>query len=150
MGLQAYDQSMLPTGTLQIASFTEDSNGNLSSSNTAANMPHTEISEVNPESRDVVLSMSPSGKLLAVGGNGGLQVFHFNGARPVTTYTGLLTTEFINQIFWDNNNHLYAISYSADKLYVFGVTPTWHGVAPGSPYTIQSPRALIVQPTPWY
>jgi hypothetical protein len=34
---------------------------------------------------------SPSGKLVAVGGTAGLQIFHFNGANPLTRATGLLT-----------------------------------------------------------
>jgi len=28
-------------------------------------------------------------------------------------YTGLLTTDSVNQMFWDDDNHLYAISQSA-------------------------------------
>ena len=30
------------------------------------------------------LGMSPSGKLLAVAGSGGLQVFHYKGGSPIT------------------------------------------------------------------
>jgi hypothetical protein len=90
--------------------------------------------------------MSPSGKLLAVGGTAGLQVFHFNGASPITHDTGLLTTKPIDQFFWDNANHLYAISRSAGKLYVFTVTPSSATQAPGSPYTIAHPQNIIVQP----
>jgi len=51
-------------------------------------------------------------------------------------------------MFWDNNNHLYAISQSSGKLFVYTITPTGHREAPGSPYTISSPDALIVQPLP--
>jgi hypothetical protein len=90
--------------------------------------------------------MSPSGKFLAVGGSAGLQVFHFNGANPITHMTGLLTSDYINQMFWDNANHLYAISYTTGKLYVF--TVLWKGVtqAPGSPYSIPTTGYLIVLP----
>ena len=49
-------------------------------------------------------------------------------------------------MFWDNNNHLYAISGAAGKLYVFTVTPTSASQAPGSPYSITAPAYLIVQP----
>jgi len=94
----------------------------------------------------VDLRMSPSGKLLAVGGVGGLQVFHFQGSSPITHYTGLLTTDQISQMFWDHNNHLYALSQSAGKLHVFTVTPTSAVEAPGSPYKIPSPSEIIVQP----
>jgi hypothetical protein len=87
----------------QLASYTVDSQGNLSTTATAKNMPYPEVN--NPG----ILNMSPSGKLLAVGGYG-LQVFHFNGAAPITPYSKVLTTAAINQIHWDNNNHLYALS----------------------------------------
>jgi hypothetical protein len=92
------------------------------------------------------LNMSPSGKLVAVRGGGGLQVFHFNGSNPITHYIGLLTTDQINQMLWDNNHHLYPLSQSAGKLHVFTVTPTSAVEAPGSPYTISSPSEIIVQP----
>jgi hypothetical protein len=92
--------------------------------------------------------MSPSGKLLAVGGTEGLEIFHFNGSKPITSYTGILKKDEINQFFWDNHNHLYEISWSADKLYVFTVTPTSYSEAPGSPYAVSQPQNVIVQPEP--
>ncbi|MBV9626169.1 MAG: hypothetical protein JOZ14_19555, partial [Acidobacteria bacterium] len=79
-------------------------------------------------------------------GSSGLQVFHFNGANPITKYTGLLTTNAVDQMFWDNANHLYAISRSAGKLYVFTITSTSVTQAPGSPYGITSPSSMIVLP----
>jgi hypothetical protein len=90
--------------------------------------------------------MAPSGKLLAVAGTAGLQVFHFNGASPITHDTGLLTKDHVDQVFWDNDNHLYAISQGAGKLFVFTVTPTSANQATGSPYTISNPLDLAVQP----
>jgi hypothetical protein len=90
--------------------------------------------------------MAPSGKLLVVGGTGGLQVFHFNGSNPITHDTGLLTKTPVDQSFWDNRNHLYAISQSAGKLFVFTVTSTSATQAPGSPYTISHPQNIVVQP----
>jgi hypothetical protein len=77
-----------------------------------------------------VMNMSPSGKLLAVGGTG-LLVYHFNGAAPITPYSAKLTTDPIGWIHWDNSNHLYALS--ATKLYVFTVTPTSITRYPGHP-----------------
>jgi hypothetical protein len=38
--------------------------------------------------------------------------------------TGLLTTDEVDQVFWDNDNHLYAIGQAAGKLFVFTGTPT--------------------------
>ncbi len=86
----------------------------------------------------------------AVGGSGGLQIFHFNGASPITHYTGLLTTSEADHSFWDNQNHLYAAGHMSNKLRVFTVTPTSYIQAPGSPYTINAPIAIIVQPMPRY
>jgi hypothetical protein len=93
--------------------------------------------------------MSPSGKLLAVAGSTGLQIFHFNGASPVTPYKTLLTSGYFDGVYWDNSNHLYAIewnSYGKGKLYAYTITPTSVTEAPGSPYAIPNPEYLIVQP----
>ena len=133
---------------VQLATYTANSDGSLSTTSTWANMPATEIQSVYD------MKMAPSGKLLAVAGQEGLQVFHFNGASPITAYTGLLTTDPINQMFWDNDNHLYAITaaYSggANNLHVFTITPRGYREAPGSPYTLSGPRSIIVQPWPRY
>ena len=127
-------------GPLQLATYTANSSGMLSTTSTYANMPPTLI--VNPYD----MKMSPSGKLVAVAGQEGLQVFHFNGASPITRFTGLLTSAPINQMFWDNTNHLYAISQSGGKIYVFTITPNGAHQAPGSPYPINSPQSLVVRP----
>jgi hypothetical protein len=130
-----------PKGSIespQLASFTVDSQGYPVSTNTYKNMPL-------PDIYPIVLNMSPNGKLLAVGGYGGLQVFHFNGAAPITRYSKVLTTDQVNWIRWDKANHLYALSTSG-KLYVYTITPTSIGAAPGSPYTISGPAGLFVVP----
>ena len=126
-------------GPLQIAVYTADANGNINTKSTYKDMPATSIQ--NPFD----MKMSPSGQLLAVAGQEGLQVFHFNGSNPVTHYTGLLVNEPIIQMFWDNSNHLYAIS-SAGKLYVGTITPTKIAMAPGSPYSVTGPQYVVVQP----
>ena len=136
----------------QLASYTAISNGDFDSSNTWNNMP-------TPIVYPTVLNMSPLGQLLAVGGNTtfvatngskqtpGLQVFHFNGANPITPYSGVLTTAPIDEIHWDNSNHLYALSNSTKTLYAYNVTSSGITAVPGSPYTIASaPNALIVVP----
>ena len=127
-------------GTPQLATYTADTSGNLSTASTSSNMPKTDIQYISD------IRMSPSGKLLAVAGSSGLQIFHYNGASPITHYTGLLTTDEIAQAFWDNDNHLYAISQVNQKLYVFTITPTSATQAPGSPYSIPNPLNVVVQP----
>jgi hypothetical protein len=87
--------------------------------------------------------MSPSGKLFAVGGTG-FQVFHFNGAEPITPFTGLLQANYQFQAFaWDGDNHLYALS--GGKLFVYTVTPASINEAPGSPYSIPEASSVIVR-----
>jgi len=63
-----------------------------------------------------------------------------------TKFTNLLTTKEIDQVFWDNSNHLYAISRTAGRLYVWTVTSTGATQAPGSPHSITNPQSLIVLP----
>jgi hypothetical protein len=128
------------TGPWQIAVYTSDSSGNLTTTSTSANMPYTATGNVQD------IWPSPSGKYLAVGGTKGLQLFHFNGANPITKFTNALVTNEIDQVFWDNSNHLYGIDQLTGKLYVFSVTSTGATQAPGSPYTIPGGWYIIVQP----
>ncbi len=135
---------------VQLASYTADANGNLSTNDTYATMPATSVTT------PLDLEISSSGTLLAVGGVGGLQVFHFNGANSITGFTSLLTADSISGMSWDNSNHLYAFtltgaaygsnSVSPGKLHVFTVTDTAASEASGSPYTIATPIAIAIQP----
>lgn len=134
-------------GPTQLAVYTADSSGNLTTTSTYQNMPKTAVV---PTSGGTYFIndywMSPSGKLLAVAGPLGLQVFHFNGGNPITHYTGLLVKGEVDQVFWDNANHLYAISRKAGKLYVFTVTTTSYSQASGSPHSITGAQYLAVLP----
>jgi len=133
-----------PDGEAQVVSFTADPSGNLSTTNTRAQMPLSSVGLV------VSTRMSPGGDLLAVGGSRGLQIFHFNGAAPATHFTGIIGQVPIDQMFWDKQDHLYALSQSGGKLFVFTVTPGGVRQATGSPHRIVSPGNLIVQPLPVY
>ena len=141
IAMQPLDPNWNPIGPYQLATYTADSLGNLTTKSTYRNMPSVSVGSYITD-----YWMSPTGKLLAVAGPSGLQVFHFNGAYPITTYTGLLTTNPVNQVFWDNNHHLYAISGSAGLLYVFTVTEKSVTQAPGSPYSITAPESMTVLP----
>lgn len=131
---------------VQLAAYTANSDGSLTTTDTYATMPSTSIDPG-------ILAISPTGTLLAVGGAGGLQLFHFNGANPISNFTGVLTTDTISSILWDSSNHLYALaqfqasagnSSGPGKLHVFTVTDSGATEAPGSPYTIQNPRYLAI------
>ena len=127
-------------GPWQLATYTADSSGNLTTNSTYSNMPGVLVGGVND------YRMSPSGQYLAVGGTSGFQIFHFNGANPITPYTGVLTSAPIDQIFWDTSNHVYAMSRSAGEVFVFTVNSTAVYQAPGSPHKVPSPMSLIVLP----
>ncbi|MGA2558163.1 MAG: hypothetical protein ABSF17_00680 [Terracidiphilus sp.] len=119
-----------------LASYTIASNGDATTSSTYKNMPVTDLFPVSET------SISPSGKLLAVGGQG-FQVFHFNGSEPITHYSGLLQSgTYFLEFGWDKANHLYALGIG--KLFVYTVTPTSITEAPGSPYSIPEASSVIV------
>jgi 6-phosphogluconolactonase (cycloisomerase 2 family) len=141
--LEPFNSDWEPSGQTRLATYTADSSGNLTSASTASNMPTTLVTNKS-NSWVADISISPSGELLAVAGAGGLQIFHFNGANPITHYSGLLTTDAISQLSWDSANHLYAISQTSGKLFVFSVTPTKVSQVTGSPHSISSPLAVVV------
>jgi len=148
IAVQLLDDNMVPLGPYQLATYTVDSAGQLSTTSTYKNMPSTEAGGAAGTFTSYVTDywMSPSGKLLAVAGTSGLQLFHFNGANPLTKYTRLLVSDRVDHVFWDNSNHLYAIGLTAGKLWVFTATPTCVKRAPGSPYSITSPQSMVVLP----
>jgi len=126
-------------GIKALASYTADSHGNLTTTNTFENMPLI-------SSETTAMSISPTGKLLAVGGVG-FHVLHFNGSSPITRDgEGFLNNEQFLEFGWDSNNHLYALA--VDALFVFTVTPTSIKESPGSPYTIPLASSLIVRAVP--
>jgi hypothetical protein len=103
-------------GPPQMATYSAESNGNLTTKSTFENMPATEVTSISD------VEMAPSGKELVVGGKG-FQLFHFNGSSPITKFTGLEQSSVQFQQFrWDKAGHLYALS--GGKLYVFNVSST--------------------------
>jgi hypothetical protein len=129
-----------------LASYTIEFNGNLVYNGAMIK------TAINPAS----MAINPQGNLLAVGAASsyscytkdgpGLQVFHFNGGKPITGYSNILTKNPINSIAWDRSNHLYATSRATNKLYVFTVTPISITPVAGSPFTLSSPSTLVVRP----
>ncbi len=103
-------------------------------------MPNVKVGNV------VDYKVSPSGNILAVAGTSGLQLFRFNGGNAITSLTDALISSAIDQIFWDNAYHIYAISRSTGQLYVFNVTAKGVTQSPGSPHAIAGIENLIVAP----
>jgi len=126
-------------GAAQLAVYTVGSSGDLTSDSTAANMPQVAVGGISD------MQMPPAGNYLAVAG-AGLQIFNFNAGSPISQLTGLVTSTQIDQLAWDHANHIYAISSSTGKLFVFTVSSSGARQAPGSPYSIKAPMNLAVIP----
>lgn len=137
-----------------LASYTVDSQGNLSTTNTLSNMPASALINGDfstpPYLRRTNSAFSPSGNLFVLYGGGGasgsaangIEIYNFNGANPLTLYRKLLTGTPIDDVAWDSSNHLYVISNSTNMLYVFTVTPTT--VTQDAASSIGSPYKLVV------
>lgn len=136
VSLQAIDfNTSTADGPPQLATYTADSNGNLTTASTYENMPSVATG-------GGTMRMSPSGKLLAVGGQG-FEIFHFNASSPITHYSGVLqSAHAIRQFAWDGVNHLYALG--TGLLFVYTATPTSITEATGSPYSIPGAGYALV------
>lgn len=120
----------------QLATYTADSTGHLTTASTWKNMPESGLGDA------TAMSIDPTGKLLALGGLG-FQLFHYNGADPITPYTDLLqASDNVLEFGWDTHNHL--IVLSDGQLRVYTVTPTSFKEQPGSPYSIPEASSVIV------
>jgi hypothetical protein len=125
-----------------LESYTVQPNGSVTTTNTVQN-------SATASPYVAALHMNYAGNLLAVGDEGGVHVYHFNGVNPITPYTPYLVkvsagSFFIGDFRWDKANHLY-ISDGNNKLYVFTVTPTGYAQAPGSPYAIPNISNIVVR-----
>jgi hypothetical protein len=125
-------------GPYFLATYTEDASGNLSTTSSSDNMPQAMVSH----NLDInTMSISPSNQFLAVGGYG-FQIFHFNGANPITPDSGVLQPNAtVEKFAWDKANHLYVLAWNT--LYVYTVTSSGITQASGSPYSIPEAGGLI-------
>jgi hypothetical protein len=134
-----------------IASYTINSQtGSITSTNSWSSLPTSTVNSDLPTNAQTPMftSMSPSGQLLAVAG-GGFQIFHFNGASPLTPYTSLqIGTAEIRQAAWDNDNHFYTLDWFTGQLQVYTVTPTSFSQAPGSPLSANAGAMVVVSIAP--
>ena len=114
-------------GSVQLGSFTVNSHGDLTSTNTGGNMP-TVPGGVSS------LILSRTGTYLAVATGPGVELFHFNGAKPITEFTGIIgTSGYVSHMSWDTANQLFALNGSSGKLHVYEVTGSGAKEASGSP-----------------
>jgi hypothetical protein len=133
------DLACEPTGNNpQLASYTIDPvTGGISSTNTEDNLPYLEITY------PIGMDMSYDGKFVAIGGYSGLQVFNFNGAAPPTELAPVkISGVQIDQVTWDKADHLFALSYEAQELYIFNVSAAKGVVEIGEPIIVPKAYGL--------
>jgi len=126
-------------GPVYLATYTADSHGNLTTGSTAKNMAtvSSELYEVS------ALSIDPTSQFLAVGDTG-FELFHWEGGKQVTKFTGVeLPGVSIQQFAWDTSHHLYVLSKVGD-VYVYTVSSTGIKEASGSPYSIPESSSIVV------
>lgn len=90
------------------------------------------------------IEFDPSGNFVAAATNSGVQIYRLTAG----TLTAIGSSQDANTSFdlvqWDGFGHLYAISSSAQRFFIYTST---HGVlsaAPGSPYSVANPAGLAV------
>jgi hypothetical protein len=87
------------------------------------------------------MSIDPTGKILAVGGQGGFQLYHFNGANPITTYSGVIKTyDLIRTIAWDKSSHMYLLTDHSVDIYNISTT----SYTELKPWEFTAPYSMIV------
>ena len=118
-------------GPPQLVSATVNSNGSITTTNTYKNMPTLAGGGYLASIR-----LDYTGKILAVATGTGVQFFHFDGAKPITAFTGVIgVSGYITQMSWDGHGHLYAQNISG-KMHVYSVTTKSAKELPGSPTLI--------------
>jgi len=134
---------MQPTGPWQLATYSIDGSGQVSTASTSSTMPTTDVGQ------PAWYQLSHDNKYLAIGGQSGLQVFAYDantGAISDLGNSSVLTGDNIAQLAWDSNDHLYALAAEANSLYVYSVGSSGATAASGSPYSVQGAYALTVTP----
>jgi hypothetical protein len=114
-----------------LGTYTVNSSGTPSTTSDYENMPTANLGEGVD-----AMSIDPTGKLLAAGGNSGLQLFHFNGASPITSYSGVLQSgNFVRALCWDKSSQLFVLQ--GESVDIYNVIPTSYTKL--KPWTLKNP-----------
>ena len=119
-----------------LGNYTVSSDGKLTTKSDYANMAAT---FVYPRT----ISISPSGAILATGGDEGYQFFHFNGSSQPVKWTGPFATNgMVTQLGWDKADHFYALTETS--LIEYHITSTSYKKLAGLSNAFTSAGSVIV------
>jgi 6-phosphogluconolactonase len=134
-------EALQSSGPWQLATYTIDGSGNVTTTSTSSSMPTTSVGQ--PAS----YLLSPDNKYLAVGGQSGVQVFSYDSSTGTITAldgSSVLTGDAISQVAWDSGDHLFALAADVNSLYVYAVSSSGATAVSGSPYAVQGAYGLAV------
>jgi hypothetical protein len=121
---------------LQLASYTVNSQGDFISTNTWDTMP-TVPADAGELGSAHGMVLNPTGTVVALAVDSGIQFYKFNGASPITPLFSIVgESGYFVALAWDKSNHLYALNGQSGKLHVWTVTTKSAVEAPDSPYAM--------------
>lgn len=121
-------------GYYTLGTYTVNAEGAPSTTSTYENMPTTSVL---PDA----ISIDPTGKLLAIGGNEYYQFFHYNGANPITSYSpAIAENDQVRELGWDTSGHFFLLSGHSVEAY--DITPASYKEI--KPWEVFDPYSLIV------
>lgn len=143
-------------GPYQLAVYTIDASGQMTTSSTKQNMPV--LDALSPGAGAYSYRFSPDDRYFAVSGFTGLEVFSWDSASATLTHiatvnntegsctgtwaAGNCSGNKFGNVAWDRNDRLY--TFLGNQLFVYNVTDSGITQAPGSPHAIDSPQWLTV------
>jgi hypothetical protein len=90
------------------------------------------------------IEFDSSGNFVAAATNSGVQLYRLVSGTLVTVGMPQDANTSFDLVRWDSSGHLYAISSSAQRLFIYSVNQGNLSPAPGSPYSVANPMGLAV------
>ena len=90
------------------------------------------------------IAFDPSGNFLAAATSNGVQIYRLTSGTLAAMGSPQDPNVSFDQVQWDNFGHLYAISNSAQRLFIYTAKRGVLSAAPGSPHSVANPTGIAV------
>jgi hypothetical protein len=90
------------------------------------------------------IQFDPTGTFLAAATNAGVQIYRLTSGTLVAVGSPRDANTTFDLVRWDNSSHLYAISSSTQRLFIYAANQGTLSAAPGSPHSAANPIGLAV------